>query len=273
MFRGITATDGVCRSSMRTVSCTRYVTPLREGGSVPAIVEADDCGMYVAKFCGAAQGVRALAAEVIAAQLAKHLGLPIPDTALIDLPQQLVTAEPDPELQDLLKASVGLNFAIDYLPGALVYDPAAKRPVSSRLASQVVWFDAWLTNIDRTAKNTNLLWWHGKLWLIDHGASLYIHHTWQDPQRHAEGRFAAIAKHVLLQHASELATAHAALSARIDKAALVAALGEVPDAWLPAHEAFADVHAQRAAYVDYLLHRLSHGGFVEEAQHAYAALV
>lgn len=250
---------------------TRYVTPLREGGSVPAIVEADDSGTYVAKFSGAAQGPRALAAEVIAAELARELALPIPQTTLVELPPALVRSEPDPELQQLLEKSVGLAFAIDYLPGAMVYDPGAGRVISGELASEIVWFDAWITNIDRTAKNTNLLWWHNKLWLIDHGASLYIHHTWENSHQHAEGRFSPIKHHVLIRQATSVDAAHRKLSALVTPQLMVEVVARVPDEFLVESKPGFTSDVQRKLYVYYLLHRLKHAAFVDEARSAHAA--
>jgi hypothetical protein len=162
--------------SLRTVTATRYVTPLREGGSLPAIVEADDDGLYVLKFRGAGQGPKALIAELVAGELGRALGLPVPDIVFVELDAALAGTEPDPEIQDLLKASVGLNLALDYLPGSVMYDPLVER-IEPSLASSVVWFDAYITNVDRTPRNANMLMWHKKLWLIDHGAALYFHHS------------------------------------------------------------------------------------------------
>ncbi len=161
--------------SLRTVHVTRYVTPLREGGSLPAIIEADDDGLYVLKFRGAGQGPRALVAELVSGELARALGLPVPELVFVDLDADLARTEPDPEIQELIRASAGLNLALDYLPGSVGFDPVADR-VDATLASEVVWFDAFTSNVDRTARNTNLLMWHRRLWLIDHGASLYFHH-------------------------------------------------------------------------------------------------
>ena len=159
------------------MTATRYVTPLREGGSLPAIVEADDFGTYVLKFRGAGQGRKALVAELVAGEIARHLGLLVPEVVLAYLAPELGRSEPDPEIQDLLKMSAGLNLALDYLPGSLGFDPLVEPP-DSDLASRIVWFDALVTNVDRTPRNTNLLVWHNRLWLIDHGASLYFHHNW-----------------------------------------------------------------------------------------------
>ncbi len=172
---------------LRTVTANRYVTPLREGGSLPAIVEADDLGTYVLKFLGAGQGRKALVAELVAGEIGRFLGLPVPEIVLVRLDPDLGRSEPDPEIQDLLKASAGLNLALDYLPGSLGFDPLVEPP-GPELASRIVWFDALVTNVDRTPRNTNLLVWHGHLWLIDHGASLYFHHNWPARDSHGTGR-------------------------------------------------------------------------------------
>jgi len=163
-------------AALKTVRATRYVTPLREGGSLPAIVEADDDGLYVLKFRGAGQGARALTAELVSGEIARALGLPVPDLVFMDLDADLARTEPDPEIFALIGASAGLNLALDYLPGSVMFDPLAET-LSADLASRIVWFDAFVSNVDRTARNTNMLLWHRQLWLIDHGASLYFHHT------------------------------------------------------------------------------------------------
>src|SRR5215217_5981952 len=185
----------------KTIVATRYVTPLREGGSLPAIVEADDAGLYVVKFRGAGQGAKALIAEFIAAELAKAAGLRVPEMVLVDLDPALGRNEPDSEIRELLRASVGLNLALDYLPGSAMFDPAAKEAVDAGLASEAVWFDALVTNVDRTPRNANLLCWHRKLYLIDHGAALYFHHNWpatpEDLEQTARSPFAAVRDHVL----------------------------------------------------------------------------
>src|SRR4051795_658438 len=189
--------------ALRTIAATVYVTPLREGGSLPALVEASDDGLYVVKFRGAGQGRKALVAEVVAGELARALGFLVPELALVELDPALGRAEPDPEIQDLLTASAGLNLGVDFLPGALAFSPAVGPFPEPEVAARIVWLDALLTNVDRTAKNTNMLWWHGRLWLIDHGASLYFHHTGADAS-HAEQSF-DVTKHVLLPYASSLA--------------------------------------------------------------------
>jgi hypothetical protein len=259
--------------TLRTVTATRYVTPLREGGSLPAIVEADDQGLYVLKFRGAGQGPKALIAELLAGEIARACGLPVPELVLVELDPELARTEPDPEIQDLIRASSGLNLALDYLPGAVTFDPVAWQP-DAELASRVVWFDAFVTNVDRTARNTNLLVWHRRLWLIDHGAALYFHHAWDDPQARARQPFAAIRDHVLLPFASELAAVDASMSAPITPGLVAGLAAQIPESWLCGDTPFATAVAHRQAYVDYLLARLqSPHAFVEEAIRARSALV
>jgi hypothetical protein len=210
---------------LRTVTATRYVTPLREGGSLPGLVEADDDGLYVLKFRGAGQGPKALAAEVVGGELARGLGLPVPELVLVELDPALGAAEPDPEIQDLIAASAGTNLGVDFLPGALPYAPSSPPP--PELAAAVVWLDALITNVDRTPRNPNLLTWHGALWLIDHGAALYAFHG-DDPLARARGPFPAIRDHVLLAAAGSLEAADARLAPLADPAAAAAL---VPPAW------------------------------------------
>src|ERR1700752_2739186 len=188
---------------MRTVNAARYVTPLPEGGSLPAIIEADDDGMYVLKFRGAGQGTKALIAELIAGEIARAAGLPVPELVFVSLDPELARTEPDPEIQDLIRASGGLNLGLDYLPGSIMFDPVAEKP-SPDLASRIVWFDAYVTNLDRTARNANLLLWHHKLWLIDHGAALYFHHAWTDMDERYKDPFTRIKEHILLPIANAL---------------------------------------------------------------------
>lgn len=202
---------------IRTVCATRYVTPLREGGSLPAIVEADDDGLYVLKFRGAGQGPKALIAELVAGEIGRALGLPVPEIVFIDLDPELARTEPDPEIQELIRASGGLNLALDYLPGSVTFDPLSDRP-DPGLASRIVWFDGFVTNLDRTPRNANLLMWHRSLRLIDHGASLYFQHQWGDPAEMAVKPFALIKDHVLLPFASALDEADATLPALLPRA-------------------------------------------------------
>ena len=251
-------------------TATRYVTPLREGGSMPAVVEADDEGLYVLKFRGAGQGPKALVAEVIAGGLAKALQLPMPDLALMDLDAELARTEGDPEIQDLIKASAGLNLAMDYLPGAVNFDPVAEQP-DADLASRIVWFDAFISNVDRTARNTNLLMWHRRLYLIDHGAALYFHHGWDGDVSGADKAFPLIRDHVLLRGASRLAEIDGGMAAVLTEATIAGIVADVPDAWLQGPDGFGDPATQRAAYVRYLVSRVAQrDAFVQEAIRARA---
>src|SRR4051794_21731788 len=217
--------------TLRTVRATRYVTPLREGGSLPAIVEADDDGMYVLKFRGAGQGPKALVAELVAGEIARAAGLPVPEIVFVQLDPELARTEPDPEIQDLIRASAGLNLALDYLPGSITFDPVVDKPEPD-LASAVVWFDAYVTNVDRTPRNTNLLMWHRRLWLIDHGAALYFHHDWQNYVERSRSPFPLIKEHVLLPFASALGEADARLSAHLSPDLIREVLSLIPDEWL-----------------------------------------
>jgi hypothetical protein len=246
----------------------RYVVPLREGGSLPAVVDTD-AGPYVVKFRGAGQGAKALVAEVLAAGLARVLDLPVPHTAVIDLDADFGESEPDPEIQDILRGSVGANFGVAYLPGALAYDPAVDHELDADLAAAILWFDAYITNVDRTARNTNMLLWRGRLWLIDHGASLFFHHRWEGWEARVQSPFPQIKDHVLLTRAGDLAAADARLRPLLTDAAIRAVVAGVPDVWLGGEAIFADIAAQREAYVDYLSARL-HGPrrWLQEAQEA-----
>jgi hypothetical protein len=236
------------------------VTPLREGGSLPALVEADDDGLYVLKFRGAGQGRKALIAEVVAGELARALGFLVPELVVAELDPALGRAEPDPEIQDLLVASAGANLGVDFLPSALPFSPAAGRAPAAELAADVVWLDALVMNVDRTPQNPNLLWWHDRLWLIDHGAALYFHHAPHDPD-HARGRFAASRGHVLLPYASSIREADERLAPRVDDALLERVAALVPDGWLDGDD--------RRTYVEYLHERLAGPrDFVEEADDA-----
>jgi hypothetical protein len=251
--------------NLKTVIATRYVTPLREGGSLPAIVEADDDGMYVLKFRGAGQGPKALIAELLAGEIARASGLPVPEIAFIELDPKLARTEPDPEIQDLIKASGGLNLALDYLPGAVTFDPIAERP-DADLASSVVWFDAYVTNVDRTPRNTNILVWHQRLWLIDHGAALYFHHAGNNFCERSRDHFPLIKEHVLLQFASALREVDAKMSERITPDVIGSIVGLIPDAWLAEDSSFGGKNHQREAYMEYLVSRLEPPHvFLEEA--------
>lgn len=251
---------------MRTIRATRYVTPLREGGSVPAVMEADDDGTYVVKFRGAAQGERASIAELIAGELGRALGLPVPRLVLVDVDVVLARSEPDSEIQHVLRASAGLNVALDYLPGALNWEPALAPPPDAALAARIVWFDAFISNVDRTVRNPNLLRWHKQVYLIDHGASLYFHHDWATQASRAQAPFAPVRQHVLLPRAGSIVDADASLAPVVTRSVLSDVLAHVPDAWLTA-EITPD--ATRAAYVEHLWQRVSGPrAFVEEAERA-----
>src|SRR2546425_6190781 len=200
---------------LRMLTITRYVTPLREGGSLPAIVEADDDGLYVLKFRGAGQGTKALIAELVAGELGRALGLPVPEIVLMELDPVLGRSEPDYEIQSLIKASAGLNLALDYLPGALAFNPPDASRIDPLLASSIVWFDSYVTNVDRTPRNTNMLFWHKRLMLIDHGSALYFHHTGADYMERSRTPFTPIKSHVLLPVASNLTEPETLLKERL----------------------------------------------------------
>ncbi len=239
---------------LREVTAIRYVTPLREGGSLPGIVEADDLGTYVVKFRGAGQGRKVLVAEIVSGELARRLGLPVPEIVLVEVDPVLGRSEPDEEVQDLLRASGGLNLGMDFLPGALGFDPLA-HAVDPLLASRVLWFDALVGNVDRSWRNPNLLLWHRELYLIDHGASLVFHHDWSRAERAAQRPYAA-ADHVLAGQATRRAQAGEALAAEVTRERLEQAVALVPDVWLEDEPGFEDAAAVRAAYVDHLVRRL-----------------
>lgn len=251
--------------SLRTVVATRYVTPLREGGSLPAIIEADDDGMYVLKFRGAGQGPKALIAELLAGEIARAAGLLVPEIVFVELDAELARTEPDPEIQDLIRASAGLNLALDYLPGAVTFDPVAEKP-DSALASSIVWFDAFVTNVDRTPRNTNMLMWHKRLWLIDHGASLYFHHTWKDYLERSRNPFSMIKDHVLLRVANSLQEIDAKMTELITPETIESTVKLIPDEWLANDSSFSSSDKYRDAYVEYLVRRMeAPRGFLEEA--------
>ncbi len=240
---------------LRTVEATRYVTPLREGGSLPAVVEADDLGTYVLKFRGAGQGRKALVAEIVAGEIARTLGLLVPEIVFARLDPELARAEPDAEIQDLIRASSGLNLALDYLPGSLGFNPLVEPP-GPELASRILWFDALVTNVDRTAHNPNLLTWHGRLWLIDHGASLYFHHAWRDWEAASRRPFAAARDHVLMPFAEAIPEADTTLAPQLTDKVLREIVDLVPEEWLRDEQGFAGTAAVRAAYVEFLSSRL-----------------
>lgn len=256
--------------TFRTVVVTRYVTPLREGGSLPAIVEADDDGMYVLKFRGAGHGAKALVAEVIAGEIARALGLPVPEVVLATLDRDLARTEPDREIHALIHDSAGLNVALDYLPGSVNFDPVVHR-VPDDFASRVVWFDGYVSNVDRTPRNTNMLMWHRTPWLIDHGSTLYFHHSpgWSDDPARPRAVFPAIKDHVLLKGATQLENVDAQSTAALTPEVVDGILAQVPDEWLEDGAAGLSAQGARDAYRRYLLERLAGPrGFVEEAARA-----
>lgn len=240
---------------LRTVTATRYVTPLREGGSLPGLMEADDLGTYVVKFSGAGQGRKVLVAEVVVGELARRLGLPVPELVLVEVDPLLGNSEPDEEVQDLLRASPGLNLAMDFLPGALGFDPLA-HAVEADLASRVLWLDALVGNVDRSWRNPNLLLWHRRLQLIDHGATLVFAHSWGRAGGSAERPY-AFDDHVLAGVATRRPEAAAALAPLVTEQVLRQVTGLVPDVWLDGEPGFAGPGDVRAAYVDQLRRRLA----------------
>lgn len=242
---------------MRTVRAARYVMPFKQGGSVPALVEGDDEGMYVVKLRGAGQGAKALVAELIVGELARAAGLRVPELVLVDLERELAGSEPDPEICLPLEASAGLNLGLDYLPGSITFDPVVGPAPDPAEASRIVLLDAFAANVDRTARNANLLSWHRALWLIDHGASLYFHHGWGpgDPLEGSDDPFAEVRDHVLLGQASALGEAADHLRSTIDEALIERIVALVPDAWLEADRSFDDAARQRAAYRRWLVAR------------------
>lgn len=263
--------------SLRSVQVTRYVTPLREGGSLPAIAEADDGFLYVLKFRGAGQGIKALVAELIGSELARVLGMRVPELVLASLDAAFGRTEPDEEIQDLLKASVGLNLGLHYLSGSITFDPVVNK-VDDLLASQIVWLDSLLTNVDRTARNTNMLVWNKELWLIDHGASLYFHHSWGAAvDQQALRPFVQVKDHVLLPWASRLAEADAAFRVLLTPERIDAIVELVPDEWLmnfPGAAVAEDPAAIRKIYKEFLATRVASSSvFLNEALHARQAII
>jgi hypothetical protein len=262
-------TEVTVEPRLRVVKAIRYVTAFREGGSLPGLVEADDDGLYVVKFRGAGQGPRALVAEWLVGEVGRALGLLVPELVAVDLPSEIADSEPHEEIHDLLVASVGRNIGLDFLPGSLTFNAAAETFVDADWAADVVWFDAFTTNPDRSAKNPNMLVWHGRTWLIDHGAALYVHHAWRDPAEHARRPFERSAEHVLLPAAASVAAADERLAPLVTAALLEGLVAAIPDEWLPADPLVGDADGQRRAYVDYLLARLDgRAAFVAEADRA-----
>ncbi len=261
---------------LRVVRAARYVLPFREGGSVPALVEADDLGMYVVKLRGAGQGVKALIAELVAGELARVAALAVPEIVLVALDESIAASEPDPELAEPLEKSAGINVGLDYLPGSITFDPVADPAIDATAASRIVLFDAFVMNVDRTPRNPNLLTWHRRVWLIDHGASLYFHHGWRAGARLDGSRdpFAEVRQHVLLRAASSLAEAAAHLRAAFTDDVVTRIVGEIPGDWLAGDGDFASDDEHRAAYVSWFrARRDAIPLFLEEAQRAHASIV
>jgi hypothetical protein len=258
---------------LRTVNVIRYVTPLREGGSMPALAAADDEFLYVLKFRGAGQGPRALIAELIGGEIARALGLRVPELVFANLDEAFGRTEADEEIQDLLKFSVGLNLALHYLSGSITFDATVDQ-VDPVLASQIVWLDCLLTNMDRTARNTNMLMWHKELWLIDHGAALYFHHSWTNWEEQATKPFFLVKDHVLLAQATELDAVNDAYRALLTPEFIQSVVALIPDAWLIEETTFDHTEEHRQAYAHFLTTRIAHSSnFVKEAQHARTVLI
>lgn len=253
---------------LRTVNVTRYVTPLREGGSMPAIIEADDDFLYVLKFRGAGQGTRALIAELLGGEIARALGFKVPEIVFANLSDDFGRTEPDEEIQDLLQFSVGLNLGLHYLSGSITFDPVVNT-VDEKTASQIVWMDGLLTNVDRTARNTNMLIWNKELWLIDHGASLYFHHSWDNWEEQAKRPFVQIKNHVLLARATKLDEVDKEFRAILTEDRIQAIVALIPDDWLLNDDSFETPDEFRKAYATFLNTRIRHSElFVREANNA-----
>lgn len=258
---------------LRTVEVTRYVTPLREGGSLPAIADADDGFQYVLKFRGAGQGTRALIADLLGAELARSLGMKVPELVFAKLDEAFGRTEGDEEIQDLLKASTGLNLALHYLAGAITYDPNVTK-VDPLLASKIVWLDCLIMNVDRTFRNTNMLMWKSELWLIDHGAAFYFHNSWAGWKDRAAKPFPLVKDHVLLPQASELEAADALCKPLLTPELVQEIVGLIPEEWINEDDEFPDKAAQRQAYAQYLNERVAQSSnFVNAAIDARKALV
>jgi hypothetical protein len=258
---------------LRTVNVTRYITPLREGGSLPALAEADDDFKYVLKFKGAGHGVKALIAELIGGEIARFLGLKMPELVFAHLDEAFGRSEADEEIQDLLQGSQGLNLALHYLSGAINFDPVVTQ-VDAKLASQIVWLDAFITNVDRTFRNTNMLLWKKELWLIDHGASLYFHHSWTTWEKHAQSPFGLIKDHVLLPQATLLDEVDAASKALLTTAVLKEIVNLIPEVWLQWEDTDETPEQIRQVYFNFLTTRLQHSEiFIKEAQNARKTLI
>jgi hypothetical protein len=259
---------------LRTVNATRYVIPLREGGSLPAIVEADDLGLYVVKFRGAGQGPLALVAELVAGEIGRALGLAIPELVFIQIDAAIGRNDPDYEIRELIKNSVGLNLALDYLPGSTMFDPAARNAAPPEIASLAVWFDAFTQNVDRTPRNANLLIWHRKIYFIDHGASLYFHHNRATMLQKIEAPFPEIQQHVLLPWATQIEQAATIAHDRLTPQIFADIVAQVPDAWLETSAGEFTAAQSRATYLDFFTRRMASSPiFEQEAIRAHARLV
>lgn len=259
--------------NIRSVHVDRYITPLREGGSLPAIVEADDEGLYVLKFRGAGQGKKVMIAELIAGEIGRVAGLAIPELVFADLDTDLARTEPDPEVQSLIRASGGLNIAMDYLPGSVTFDPIAQT-IDQKTASRVVWFDAFIMNVDRTIRNSNMLMWHKNLWLIDHGAALIFHYNWPSAQEKSASPFAMIKDHVLIKSAQNIELVDVEMKSKINEAELQRIMKLIPDEWLEGDSHFSNIEDHRSAYLNFFTERLkSSNNFVQEILRASTAYV
>jgi hypothetical protein len=259
--------------NLRTVNVTRYISPLREGGSLPALAEADDDFKYVLKFKGAGHGVKALIAELIGGEIARVLGMKMPELVFANLDEAFGRTEADEEIQDLLQGSQGMNLALHFLSGAINFDPVVT-VVDPVLASQIVWLDAYITNVDRTFRNTNMLIWHKELWLIDHGASLYFHHSWTNWEKHAQSPFTLIKDHVLLPQAAVLAETDAAFKELLTPEVLAAIVALIPEDWLQWEDVDDTPTELRNVYLQFLLTRLNYSEiFIKEAQNAREKLI
>ena len=260
-------------NQIRSVNTIRYVTPLREGGSLPAIAEADDGFLYVLKFRGAGQGVKALIAELVGGEIARALGLRVPEIVFINLDAAFGRTEPDEEIQDLLRASEGLNLGLHYLSGAISFDPVVTK-VDPKLASEIVWLDCLLMNVDRTAKNTNMLCWQKELWLIDHGAALYFHHAWENREQQAMRPFIHVKDHVLLPMASALLETDEVFKKILTPQLIDGIVALIPEDWLRGEKFFSSVEQHRNAYAQFLNSRITNSDiFIKEAMHAREAII
>jgi hypothetical protein len=259
---------------IRTVRATEYIAPLREGGSLPAIIRADDGQIYAMKFVGAGQGPKALIAELIGGEIARGLGFNIPEIVFVELDPAIGRTEPDAEIQDLLQASAGVNLGFKFLAHSSTFNLLISPKPSSEFASKLVWFDAYMTNVDRTPQNVNMLIHQGKIWLIDHGTCLYFHHKWQDHIKQSETPFPLIRDHVLLPLADKLPEVESALKSQLGRRVFESVVAQIPDHWLESEEVFESPDRHREAYVEYLDHRLSVSQvFVEEARNAREHLI